>query len=223
MAILDDQVGGARPGRDGQALLPAVEIVEPGAEALAAPPCVAIVGWVVDDGDPVQVGDVDAVAVPALVRGQPPRPDPAPDGLLRPMGALRCFADGDLLYGAHVIRLLPLLRLLQHKLIQRSCVRLAEVGQPVFCRPAATPLTVSSSSRSRRSRSGSPLRSAVSARSCRCESASTYGSRSATARDSTGRLDSSRSWPVTASTSPRVRSYSSRTAAVRSSRPPSAR
>ncbi len=42
-------------------------------------------------------------------------------------------------------------------------------GQPVFCRPAATPFTVSSSSRSRRSRSSSGMgpRSAARARNCR--------------------------------------------------------
>ena len=91
-------------------------------------------------------------------------------------------------------------------------------AQPVFCRPAATPLTVSSSSRSSRSRSGAPARSAARARSCRCDSASTYGSRRATARDSTGRLASSRSCPVTSSTSRRVRSYSASTAADRSGR-----
>ena len=59
--------------------------------------------------------------------------------------------------------------------------------QPVFCRPAATPLTVSSRNRSSAARSsGSWLAlTSSSARNCRCESASTYGSRSATARDST--------------------------------------
>jgi hypothetical protein len=49
-------------------------------------------------------------------------------------------------------------------------------GQPVFCRPAATPLIVCSSSRSKPARSAgstSSARSAVSARSCRYESAST--------------------------------------------------
>ena len=61
-----------------------------------------------------------------------------------------------------------------------SSLRTVPTRQPVFCRPAAAPLTVSSNSRCQ-----SPVldaaRTSRRARSCSCDSASTYGPRSAMA------------------------------------------
>ena len=92
-------------------------------------------------------------------------------------------------------------------------------GHPVFCRPAATPLTVRRKSRSASARSRAPerfARSARRARSWRCESASTYGLRSSIAHESTRRSSSKRLWPVTARTRSLVRSYSRSSRAERS-------
>src|SRR5258708_11022177 len=99
-AVLDDQVGRAGPGRDGQAFLPAVEVLEPGGQAVAAR-CRVCVARVVNDGYLIEVGDVDSVAASALPRGKAARPDPAADGLLGAMRAPCRLPDGDLPRCAH--------------------------------------------------------------------------------------------------------------------------
>ena len=103
----------------------------------------------------------------------------------------------------------------------------ARPGQPVFCRPAATPLTVSSSSRS--SRSCRPRVAAVSARATRPGRAA-GGARARPRTDRAGHRP--RQHPP-ASEQPvvpgdrehqrRVRSYSASTCAVRSGRSPRSR
>src|SRR5258708_28803746 len=76
MAVLDDQVGRAGPRRDGQALLPAVEVLEPGGQAVAAR-CRVCVARIVNDGYPIEVGDVNAVAASAPSRRKAAGPHPA--------------------------------------------------------------------------------------------------------------------------------------------------
>src|SRR5258708_10710004 len=75
-AVLDDQVGRAGPGPDGKAFLPAVEVLQPGGQAVAAR-CRVRVARVVNDRHPIQVGDVHSVAASAHPPAKAARPRPA--------------------------------------------------------------------------------------------------------------------------------------------------